>query len=213
MHGYQCEVCDEVGANCMGDACIASFHARMRKIAAQDLELRQAGSPEMGKGIFARRFIHRGTIVCEYAGRLYPLDAQILPADGSYFFHHSGCAMIDSLVYGNISRFANHHCSKSNLDVVDTMYGQRKVLVYQTNRDVHKDEELFVNYGTVYWTVEKPCLCSASEDPHLAGLNGSVNKLPVKERVVMIPDEKKKAKSSPKSKSKLLTRPAGVSKL
>lgn len=133
------------------------------------MEIGKAGP--LGFGIFAKRAIPRYTLVCEYVGRLTPSDARCFTADTSNVFQMVGTARVDSLEYGNSSRFVNHHCTEYNLDVVDIMYGRRKVLCFRTNRAIAKGEQLYITYGNWYWTVGKPCRCDAVEHPHALDRN------------------------------------------
>lgn len=215
--GFQCEVCDEIGQACLGKECIAIYKAFLAGEEARYLEIRDAGI--MGVGVYAKQNIKKGTILCEYTGRLCPIDPVVFPADCSYTWHLSGTCRVDSVVYGNISRFVNHHCTQYNCDSVDLMYGRRKVLVYRAKRAISEGEQLHVNYGVEYFDTSKPCLCTAVEYPHLLASSGRIKPAPGYKKIY--PDarsstqaNKKKSRSrssSPKTKlvSKL-TRPAGV---
>lgn len=130
------------------------------------LELRKAGPVEMGFGLFAKCDIPQGTLLSEYTGRLFPLDSLNL-RDGTYAFVFGGTAYCDASQYGTLSRFVNHHCKKYNLDIVDVVYGRRKVICYTARRDIAKDEQLFVTYGFEYFKADNLCQCDAMEKPHL----------------------------------------------
>lgn len=101
----------------------------------------------MGKSVFAKQDIEKGSVLCEYTGQLIPLHAVGPPRDNSYTWHIRGFCQIYSVMYGNIGRFANHHCTQYNFDPVLTMYGRRKVMAYQTRRAIAKGEQLNINYG------------------------------------------------------------------
>lgn len=169
-------------------------------------------------GMFAKRDIKKGTILCEYTGRLFPIDPVVFPRDSSYTWHISGTCRVDSTVYGNIGRFANHHCTQDNCDPVYLMYGRRKVVAYRAKRAIAKGEQLYVNYGSDYFFPSKPCRCTAAAYPHLLGPSGRVVPAPTKK---MYWDARKLAKankektrrsrsSSPETKLSKLTRQAGV---
>lgn len=171
-----CEVCGELGNACAGKECIDFYKHFLAGNEAKYLEIRDAGA--MGKGVFAKQNIKKGTDLCEYTGRLRPLDPVTFPRDLSYIWDVDGTCSVDSAVYGNIARFVNHHCTQYNCSAEDTMYGRRKVLVYVATRNISKDEQLYVSYGSAYFFKSKPCLCTAAEAPHLLNKNGGVKLLP-----------------------------------
>lgn len=140
------------------------------------LEIRDAGN--MGKGVFAKQDIKKGTVLCEYTGRLRPLDPLTFPRDVSYTWEVDGTCNVDSAVYGNIARFVNHHCTQYNCEPLHIMYGRRKVLRYDASQDISKDEQLYVSYGSKYFGKSKPCLCTAVKGPHLVNKTGCVKSLP-----------------------------------
>ncbi|CAN8103083.1 unnamed protein product [Discula destructiva] len=180
IEGFQCEICDEIGAHCLGPHCVAVYKAFLARQQTRYLEIRSAGA--MGKGVFATRRISKDTLLCEYTGRLLPLNPATGPADGAYTYawHVSRTCLVDAAVYGNIGRFANHHCTQFNCDAVDVMYGRRKVLCYRANQDIAAGEQVFANYGREYFTAAKPCACTASDEPHLMGSHKRVKSLPTK---------------------------------
>lgn len=142
------------------------FHARMRHFETQRLEIRESPAG-YGRGVFARQTIRAGELVSEYAGRLLPVDGDAATFGGAYVFLLEGCYHVDAALYGNASRFVNHHCTRPNVAVREIMYGRRRVLAYRATCDVRAGEELFVHYGPQYWVPGRPCLCDASERPHV----------------------------------------------
>lgn len=120
-------------------------------------------------------------------------------------------------MYGNTSRFANHHCARYNLDAAEVMHGRRRVVAYRAKRDVRAGEELFVHYGMRYWLLENPCLCDAAEDPHLSGASyGTVQELLPGRREVTVgcaeKDEEEesratRAKGRPKGRLRPMAKP------
>lgn len=209
IEGYQCEVCDEVGSACQGAECVAIFQALLASREARYLEIREAGT--VGMGMFAKRAIKKGTLVCEYTGRLMPIDFTDWPADSSYTWHVAGTCRVDSVVFGNIGRFSNHHCTEFSCDAVDLMYGRRRVLCYRARRDIAKDEQIYVNYGMDYFTADKPCLCTAAGEAHLLGPNNRVKPLVTKKsaweamkKLAAEKEKKKRSKSRSRSRSPVM---------
>lgn len=214
-----------MGDACPGKQCVAIYKAFLASNEAKYLEIRDAGA--MGMGVFATQAIKKGTILCEYTGRLFPLDAAVFPPDdGAYTWHVSGRCLVDGALDGNIGRFVNHHCTQYNCDPMDLVYGRRKVLAYRVERAISRGEQLYVNYGINYFVPSKPCRCSAVEYPHLLGPRGRVRRTPAKKMCWNAgkqanADTKTKTKakakkkktsqsSSPETKLGKLTRRAGV---
>lgn len=195
-HDRLCDNCENTVKHCPGIHCVKTFLALQRKIEDCYIEIRKAGDTRIGVGVFAKAFIPKGTVLCEYMGRLLPFDGNKPNSDWTYVFNHVGSCYIDPRVYGNVSRFVNHHCTSYNLNVVDVMYGKRRVLAYKAKRDIEADSELFVSYGPQYWTTAKPCLCDAAKSAHTIDDNGVLTLVPTKQPV--------------KSKSKLTRAPFGA---
>lgn len=182
------------------------------------MEVRDAGA--MGMGIFAKRAIEKDTLLCEYTGRLLPINPAQSPTDSTYTWHVTETCRVDSAEYGNIGRFSNHHCTEYNCDAMDLMYGRRKVMCYKTRRDIAKGEQILVNYGLEYFHAERPCRCTAADGPHLLGHRNRVRPVPTKklcwEAVKKLAADKEKknklrrSSRSPEPKPSKLTRKAGV---
>lgn len=126
-------------------------------------EIRGAGV--MGKGVFANQSIPRGTIIGEYLGRLYP--SKVLPLSDRYIFVISEHCEVTANELGNLTRFVNHHCHP-NVTAGLGMYGKRQVIMYTANRAIKAGEQLFVDYGEVYFTrPNNLCKCDAMAGDHL----------------------------------------------
>lgn len=101
-----------------------------------------------GKGVFAARFIPKGTRIAEYVGeRLSHAEADARYADNpiednhTFLFIVDRRTVIDATYGGNESRFINHSCDGNCESVID----QRRVFI-ETTRDVEKGEELGYDY-------------------------------------------------------------------
>ena len=78
--------------------------------------IRVGRSPIEGRGIFAKRRIHRGARIIEYRGERVAADRLLAPAGGPefarvYTFRLNETVVIDGARGGNASRFINHSCA------------------------------------------------------------------------------------------------------
>lgn len=122
----------------------------------------------MGKGVFANRRIPSGSIIGEYLDRLYPLGN--LQAHDKYVFLIREIAEVKASQFGNLTRFVNHHCYPNLTTPRLGMYGKRQVVLYEANREIEAGEQLFVDYGTRYFSLpNNPCKCDAQDGDHLRG--------------------------------------------
>lgn len=121
----------------------------------------------MGKGVFANQTIPSGSVIGEYLGRLHPPKS--LPVSDRYVFILSEIAEVSADQYGNLTRFMNHHCDP-NVSPRIAMYGKRQVILYVANRKIKAGEQMFVDYGSVYFSLpDFPCRCDAQDGDHLPG--------------------------------------------
>lgn len=110
----------------------------------------------MGKGVFANQTIPSESIIGEYLGRLYP-----------YVFVIPEIGEVTANQFGNLTRFVNHHCDP-NVTARMGMYGKRQVVLYVANQEIKAGEQLFVDYGSVYFSLpDYPCKCDAQGGDHV----------------------------------------------
>lgn len=123
-----------------------------------------------GNGVFAKRFIPKGTYILEYEGKhLTPDEADAQePTDPNdpfhtFFFAISNGMIIDGGQNGNESRFINH-CCEPNCEGHENEQGTRVFIV--ALRDIAAGEELLYDYAlTIDDTITKTlreqyaCLC------------------------------------------------------
>ncbi|POS77305.1 set-domain histone methyltransferase-5 [Diaporthe helianthi] len=159
----KCEVCGKKRDTCKAHACVEYFHSTVAVTGKSMCDIKGAGG--MGKGVFANRKIPNGTIIGEYLGRLYPMGHP--DALDRYLFMISEVAEACALQFGNVTRFFNHHCF-NNITPRLGMYGRRPVILYEANRDIDAGEQLYVDYGAVYFSLPgNPCRCDAKEGDHV----------------------------------------------
>jgi len=126
-----------------------------------DTELRFK-NPEVGHGVFATRFIPRGTLVwtlCDFDIRLSP--GRVAAAEPAYR------RIIDTYAYGDAGgdrilcwdhgRYVNHSCDPAMLSVGPDC----EIAV----RDLHPGDELTCEYGTLNLVEPLDCPCRAANSP------------------------------------------------
>ena len=113
-----------------------------------------------GLGLFAGQRFRKDQLVCLYFGEILEEEetsnyrAKINTLyDTSYVFSLSEGTKfsIDSLVYGNKSRFVNHNEGHLNNCVIElTEISKKEYIVFKAKRDIEFGEELFFDYGDSY---------------------------------------------------------------
>jgi hypothetical protein len=64
--------------------------------------------------------------------------------------------LTDGLRYGNELRFVNHgSADQLNVGTHDVAHGDLWYKVYQATKDAEMHEQLFVSYGSNYWSTRK----------------------------------------------------------
>jgi len=134
-----------------------AFEERILKGDEANLEIRLIEGK--GRGVFSKRPLRRGDLVCEYAGDLISHDDARLreteyasnPEIGCYmyYFVHDGKKYcVDATKEsGRLGRLLNH--SKINANVNTRLFPikDRPYLILVASRDVREDEELLYDYG------------------------------------------------------------------
>lgn len=112
-------------------------------------EVRQ--SSVHGKGVFAKRDLHKGELIFEYKGELITWEEALRrhPHDPSqpnhtFYFHIDDGHVIDGGRKGNSARWINHSC-RPNCEAEQD--GQR-VFVY-ARKAIPAGRELFYDYGLI----------------------------------------------------------------
>lgn len=116
-------------------------------------------SPVVGYGIFAAAAVKSGDFIGVYAGKLRNLHwyEQDFEEDVDYAWYYAISnkqdqnMIIDGKYEGNELRFINH-ANDPNTKRIDVIVNNKFYLCYVACRDIAKDEELTVSYGTGYWS-------------------------------------------------------------
>ncbi len=112
-----------------------------------------------GLGVFAKKFIKKGTKIAEYIGKVY--DSNILNTktkDSSYFFQvndykNNKKFIIDAkpLKYSNFTRFINGVFTEDQKAKQNCRYYQNKgKILAKAMKDIYADQELLIHYGDEY---------------------------------------------------------------
>jgi hypothetical protein len=112
-------------------------------------------------GLFAYQDLPENCFIGEYTGTITKYKHSIHDTNGYCFEYSIGGEKktpytIDAKYGGNVTRFINHSF-KPNLKQIPVFYDQMMHIIFKTNREVKKGEELTYNYGYSYWKKrEKP---------------------------------------------------------
>jgi hypothetical protein len=124
---------------------------------------------EMGNGLFTTEAIScsgdgsssgsnsRPVVIGEYTGLL--VDTMDTGAYSMAYYVSSSHGFeqnwqIDAKEVGNLMRFVNHS-STANVKFQNVFYGHMWHVLLVVIRDIEKDEQLFANYGPLYWVGKK----------------------------------------------------------
>jgi SET domain-containing protein len=117
---------------------------------ATDFDIKDSTQAGVGKGLFARTPITKGTFILEYTGIPMTGDA----ADdhpGRYLFELNDKVTLDGDTPENTSKYINHSCDPSvEAEIDEDADGSEHINIYAL-RDIAAGEELFIDYDTEYF--------------------------------------------------------------
>lgn len=117
---------------------------------------------KVGYGVFAEKAIEKDAFIGEYTGVVQEHDEDEpegdkehgYPTDYSWYYlddTKDGTVIeINGLREGNEMRFVNHS-DTPNLDVEHVLIDRQWIIFFKANRNIKKDEQLFITYGEAYW--------------------------------------------------------------
>ena len=116
-------------------------------------------SPIVGYGVFAASAIKSGDFIGVYGGKLRNLhwDDPNFKEDVDYAWYYTmpnkqeQNMIVDGKYEGNELRFINH-ANDPNTKRVDVIVRSKFYVCYIACKDIAKNEELTVSYGTGYWS-------------------------------------------------------------
>ncbi|KAK7919920.1 hypothetical protein PG985_007942 [Apiospora marii] len=164
--GDLCQVCGSWPERCRGEYCYKEWRRTYAKESEDRVEIRETGDA-MGLGLYVRPGKTLPTLCClgEYLGELVPYEGRgSAIEDPTYVFGWDGVMRVDARLAGNHTRFVNHHC-RPNAKCMAVVIGGRRVLRFQTAREIGPGEQIFISYGADYFR-DMDCLCDAQPEPH-----------------------------------------------
>ena len=107
-----------------------------------------------GKGLFTKKFIHRGSIIGYFNGELIDEEqaaARDIGDRGHYFIELSSGKILDTFFSKSLARWANdsRNQKKNNAVIHSTKSGIRAYI--SSTKDILPNSEIFVDYGLQYW--------------------------------------------------------------
>ncbi|KRZ77228.1 Ornithine decarboxylase, partial [Trichinella papuae] len=153
-----------------------------------------------GWGLFADSYLMPRTFICEYAGVLRIHDSEENAPNNPYCMQviskteGTHGIFVDSLNFGNISRFINHSCAPNafaapvRVEYEDLKLARTCIFAL---RPIQRDTEITIDYSYTFWNTKNaplPCMCKSpfcrySSDPYpllppLAPLDQNTPELP-----------------------------------
>lgn len=126
-------------------------------MASQDhIEVKKSNLPGAGKGLFARYFIPKKTIIAEYRGRITTwTEVKQDNASNGYLYYMNRNHVIDARNYKKSkARYANDARGLQRVKgfLNNAIYIEKDGRVFiESTRDIAPGEEILVNYGKEYW--------------------------------------------------------------
>lgn len=124
----------------------------------KELEVKESSLPGAGKGLFAKSFIPRNTLIVEYKGRITTWK-EVDDNDGrnGYIYYVTKNHVIDAATYPSaLARYANDARGikrvKGITNNAEYVEEGRKVYI-KTRKDIQPGQEILVEYGKEYWDV------------------------------------------------------------
>lgn len=122
-----------------------------------------AGAGSMGYGLYASDKIHCGDLIGAYMGIIKEEDEMVAYDENGYDtdyawdypdeFEGEPLLEINGKYAGNELRFVNHQ-SPANLRGEHTVVDNQWYIFFIADRDIEKDEQLFISYGEAYWDTD-----------------------------------------------------------
>lgn len=117
---------------------------------SSDFDIKESLQEGVGKGLFAKTLIKKGTFILEYTG--VPLPAE--EADdhpGRYLFEVNDKITLNGDTPDNTAKYINHSCDPNvEAEIDEESDGSEHVNIYAV-RAIKPGEELFIDYGEEYF--------------------------------------------------------------
>ena len=143
---------------------VAGFYLMCHASAEQPFVARPSLIEGAGLGLFALREFRAGDVLLEYAGTVHRTRDALRERDKSYLMRLGEQTYVDARSHPHIMARYINDCRNAMLYNVrfDKRPAERRALVVATRRIVEGDE-LFVDYGRIYWASESPSRLSLAD--------------------------------------------------
>ena len=124
----------------------------------ESLEVKPSLIEDAGLGLFTTRKHPALEVLCLYTGELLTFSEQVRSRHPEYFAE-TGAGTICNRKYLNIkARYINHHFDAEQRNVALIAYADPstlpgRCLLVLALREIEAGEELYANYGEMYWTL------------------------------------------------------------
>ncbi|KAK4652877.1 hypothetical protein QC762_0077720 [Podospora pseudocomata] len=217
-YAFTCLVCHSWyrpdSEECNQYTCYAPFRDQLAEWAKDHIAIRM--TPDRGYGAFMKpgRDVEQDEIIGIYYGMICKHDSEHVP-NSAYVYEmddHIGeyPYNIDAGMYGNWTRFINHHC-RPNVACSPETIGGIRVLVFKALRPIEERHEIYVNYGRSYFDKSKmQCRCNLYPVEHKAEghADTATNKPRTCARPVLPLDQKRELPLDSESDSPLSSPPS-----
>ncbi|MFL9484047.1 SET domain-containing protein [Chitinophagaceae bacterium LWZ2-11] len=124
----------------------------------QHLAVKKSGIPGAGKGLFAKKFISKGTRIAEYTGKITTWK-EVDHKDGqnAYIFYVNRNYVIDAWNSDKVlAKYANDARGLTKIKGIknNSHYEEDGLRVFLTAvRDISAGDEILAEYGKEYWDI------------------------------------------------------------
>lgn len=123
-------------------------------------------SNQMMKGLFTTSEIDEGIEICRYYGAVYRTKEAIALIDKAYLMRLGEQCYVDAKNDEScLARYINDCRNMAGYNVRMVKYPDKQYASIISTRRIYSDEEIFVNYGCIYWagSLIKPVRLSFSD--------------------------------------------------
>ncbi|KAI0062802.1 SET domain-containing protein [Artomyces pyxidatus] len=182
--------CVKAGRECDPDlcTCLGARDTKYKLCRNSDMQRNNPARLEIkfgtvGLGAFAAERISRNRYLGEYTGETYPIDSDHreplrIHADRNYSFTLDKGYLIDGGPVGNETRYFNHEDTLSgncNVEARVLFVNNSRRIGFWTSKPISVGQELFFDYGEIYWRAHRGKKISAATRTHAeeSGLQNS----------------------------------------
>jgi SET domain-containing protein len=123
----------------------------------KQLVVKKSTLPGVGKGLFTKKIIPKGTRIVEYKGRIAPWKELSGKNFNRYIFYVKRDHVINASPYKKaVARFANDAKGLTKVKGIanNSSYEQEGLQIFITaTKDIAAGNEILVDYGKEYWNV------------------------------------------------------------